>query len=244
MDGILQNGLRQLDTNALRGLLQQPRLLLPLQELVFTEGGAYWDTVPRSSEHLEVAAQVKSQVLSRIAVDTQPQKSVESAHDTTSVKTSTPTVRLPEKPQSGWRRNLIVAAALAASILLIVFATRPRSEGRFFARAGLLSSSESGNAFLQSLAAAIREDWKTNLSPDEFKKQLVDLRDSCDRLISANLPQLPATVAAQLKDRCRKWRATLTELLTALDQGKSSEQVQVEAQAVVDRLVQVIPTLG
>jgi len=52
-DDLLLLGLRSLSRAQLRQLLQQPRLLLELQELVFERGGEYWISVPMNLEAAE-----------------------------------------------------------------------------------------------------------------------------------------------------------------------------------------------
>ena len=49
LGAVLEGGLRTLPSGMLGRLLRQPRLLLELQELVLTSGGAYWDRVAPAS---------------------------------------------------------------------------------------------------------------------------------------------------------------------------------------------------
>src|SRR5512135_2715415 len=53
LGAVLEGGLRTLPSGMLGRLLRQPRLLLELQELVLTSGGAYWDRVAPASGDLD-----------------------------------------------------------------------------------------------------------------------------------------------------------------------------------------------
>src|SRR5436190_13712902 len=42
---VLESGLRELPRDSLSKLLKQPELLIELRDLVFAEGGGYWDRI-------------------------------------------------------------------------------------------------------------------------------------------------------------------------------------------------------
>ena len=225
---ILSQGLSCLSEVDLQRLIREPRLLLALQERVFIEGGEYWQGIARS----DGMSQSAESVLAGLLRD----------------KDRTTPTSLPKHsiPKSSWLslQNALYLAAIAATILLAVFYTQPTTPGRFFARQGLLTSSVQGNEFCKSLAAAVRQDWDSNASDPSFRLQLQALKDSCDRLINAKLTQLDTEVANDLRTRCRKWQATLSDMLIALDDGRPVGQVRQEANQLVDRLVNVLSDLG
>jgi hypothetical protein len=138
----------------------------------------------------------------------------------------------------------LMLAAVAASALIAVFLMQPRDQGRYFARTGLVVSSLEGRDFTKSLAVAIREDWDTDSSDEEFRNQLRSLRDSCERLLAADLRQLSPAVAQDLKSRCKKWQASFSEMLDGLDTGRPVSEVRQEANQLVERLVTVLSDLG
>src|SRR5262245_31285029 len=53
LPAVLSAGLSSLPPTELRHLLRQPHHLLELQEIILTEGGHYWDTVPRPDRLLQ-----------------------------------------------------------------------------------------------------------------------------------------------------------------------------------------------
>jgi hypothetical protein len=108
----------------------------------------------------------------------------------------------------------------------------------------LVVSSLEGREFTKSLAVAIREDWDADSPDAEFRNQLRSLRDSCERLLVADLHQLSPAVALDLKTRCRKWQTSFSEMLDVLETGRPVSEVRQEANQVVDRLVRVLSDLG
>jgi hypothetical protein len=225
---ILSRGLSSLSAADLQRLIREPRLLLALQERVFIEGGEYWQSIALSDS----VSQSAESVLAGLLNDTDRGTS-----------TSFPK---HSNPKSSWLSlpNAIYLAAIAATILLAIFYVQPSSPGGFFARQGLLTSSIQGNAFCKSLAEAVRQDWDSNASDPSFRVQLQSLKDSCDRLINAELKQLDAAVANDLRTRCQKWQATLTKLLADLDSGRPVVEVRQETNPLVDKLVKVLSELG
>jgi hypothetical protein len=225
---ILSSGLSSLSPGDLQRLIRKPRLLLALQECVFTDGGEYWRNFQRS----DASAQ-----------------SIKSHQDRFVQEVERQTVRLATSQEaigsnSSILKTLLFVASLAATILLAVFFLRPASNGRYFARAGLLTTAAKGNDFCKTLASAIREDWDPNATDAVFRRQLQDLKDSCERLIDAELPQLDAKVASDLRTRCTKWQSSLSDMLVQIDSGRSLADVQREANELVDRLVKVLGELG
>jgi len=226
--GVLSRGLSSLSSADLQRLIRRPRLLLALQERVFTDGGEYWKNLSRS----DASAQ-----------------SVQSHQDSFAQEVERQTVKLATNRErtvstSNTLKTILYFASLAATILLAVYLLRPASPGRYFAREGLLTSAVKGNDFCNTLASAIREDWDPNSTDAVFRRQLQELKDSCNRLITAPLPQLDAQVAGDLRTRCSKWQAALTDLLSELDSRRPVVEVQREANELVGRLVKVLGELG
>jgi hypothetical protein len=228
LPAILSRGLSSLSAADLQRFIREPRLLLALQERVFIVGGEYWQSISRSDgERVSVES-----VLAGLRSDTGRGTS-----------TSLPK---PSNPKSSWLslQNAIYLAAIAATILLAIVYVQPATSGRFFARQGLLTASIQGNAFCKSLSEAVQKDWDSDASAPSFRVQLQALKDSCDRLINAELKQLDAAVANDLRARCQKWQATLTKLLADLDSGRPVVEVRQDANQLVDKLVAVLSELG
>lgn len=225
---VLSRGLSSLSTADLQRLIRKPRLLLALQELVFTDGGEHWKNLSRSVGSAQ---------------------SVQSLQDSFAQEVERQTVKLATNRErtgstSSTLKTILYVASLAATILLAVYFFRPASHGRYFAREGLLTSAVNGNDFCRTLASAIREDWAPDATDAVFRRQLQELKDSCDRLITAPLPQLDAQVASDLRTRCSKWQAALTDMLSGLDSGRPVVVVRREANELVGRLVKVLGELG
>jgi hypothetical protein len=261
---VLANGLRSLPTTELEILFRNPTLLMDLQELVFTEGGEYWRSVPISSWHQEAADRVKRKVLQQISAAGELQASDTNALNTPiaaipagipGVTSATeapaitdkpgalpaPTVSLPKPnaPKGWW---IVAAAAMAAAVLIGLFnpfvSTR---SNQFFAAAALQSPVDSGQESLKRMSGQIKKDWRTGVaSRDQLKSQLVAFRDSCDLLIDGplvgTLKGLPETSVNDVRDRCRNWKKLASELIANLDSGKPTAEVSSAADAMIEKL--------
>jgi hypothetical protein len=107
---VLQVGLRSLSRAQLRQLLNQPQLLMELQNLVLDEGGEYWMTVPHSDDSAENTKKTWSKLKGALAEDAPKSEIVR----------PTPTNRKPWLwAGAGW-----LAATAAAVALLFVRADR------------------------------------------------------------------------------------------------------------------------
>ena len=237
---ILAIGLGALSSDELQRFLRQPRLLLALQEQVLMSGGPYWERLYRSEMHLDDSARSSSKVRAAVRETAQPAVTKEHQVEVSPSldRNSTPT------PSRSSLRTVLMLAAVAASALIAVVYLQPGTKSRFFGRTGLVGSTLEGREFTKSLAVAIRDDWDADSSDAEFRNQLRSLRDSCERLLAADLHQLSPDVAQDLKTRCRKWQASFSEMLDALDTGRPVSKVRLEANQLVDRLVAVLSDLG
>ena len=237
---ILANGLGALSQDELQRFLRQPRLLLALQEQVFMTGGPYWERLSRSESHVEETSGISSNVRTAVRELVRSEGATEHRGHVSSAMEKNRTQTSSRSPL----RTVLMLATLAASALIAVFLMQPRNQGRFFDRKGLVVSSLESREFTKSLAVAIRDDWDADSPDAEFRNQLRSLRDSCERLLAADLHQLSPAVAQDLKTRCRKWQASFSEMLDALDTGRPVSQVRQEANQLVDRLVRVLSDLG
>lgn len=245
---ILANGLGALSSDELLRFLRQPRLLMALQEQVFLNGGPYWERLSRSEIHVEEAYGISSKVRAAVREFDQAEGAREHRLHVSSSSEKSATLPSTKSSTKSFSRSplrmALMLAAVAASALIAVFLMQPRDQGRYFARTGLIVSSLEGRDFTKSLAVAIREDWDTDSSDEEFRNQLRSLRDSCERLLAADLRQLSPAVAQDLKTRCKKWQASFSEMLDGLDTGRPVSEVRQEANQLVDRLVTVLSDLG
>ena len=198
---VLASGLVALSADELRGLLEQPHLLLQLQDRLFVEGGDYWRGVPRTMQHLDAIRQVDEAVERRLAEPT---------------RTNT------ASPSSTSRRMLWGAVlAIAATLLVAIgfWTLRPApTPGWGFDRRGILTTAMPGDEYLSMLAKA-GGDWfnKTPDSPAALRLRLEQFRQGCDTLLAAPHPQLAETDKVWLLDKCRLWRDGIDRRLSELD---------------------------
>jgi hypothetical protein len=216
---LLASGLAVLPASALKHLLQRPRLLLDLQELVLVEGGAYW-------QGLGAAAPAPGGVLERgrerlsdfLAAEERPRP----ARWLLSLRGG----------EGAWhRRPWFVSLATAAALLLAfglytaLVPPRPAAETAWgWNRPGALAEDVPADVYLNRLADAA-EDWfgKQPDEPVELAKRIEGFRAGCSVLIFA--PHRPLSPADRqwLVEKCRAWAANLDDHLRALEALKAED---------------------
>jgi len=255
---VLQRGLSALTPNQLHGLLRNPQHLLELQELMFVEGGGYWQQVPRSESQQKMAIDQWAPLAAKLSASRQSAApTIEPPPIIRANERVEPLKRLPNQvdglgraetsPRSFGRRTLQFAtlAVIAACVLFMVAPFfRTTKKESFFARASIQQSELVGQAYLEMLAETIRADWESRpKDSDEIFEQLIAFRDSCDVLLEDDLDQLRPEVAAELKTRCNKWRTKFDDALNQLATGADPEQVQADANQIVEQLLGVLSGL-
>ncbi len=230
LEPVLAGGLRALPAPVLRHLLARPRLLLDLQELVFTEGGPYWDevsqpAVPEARAVLERGRR-RLEAAARAPAGTGPSGRAGVAR---------------------WGRRLAVAglAAAAAVLLGVVIADRlnPPAAGWGWNRPGALAQDRSAAAYLRGLAAAAGE-WFDRRPEDRaaLARRILQFRQGCATLIFAPHAPLAEPDRRWLRERCRAWAKKLDEELEALEAGQSVARVRDATDQVVTRLIDALRT--
>lgn len=231
---ILDGGLFALPPEALRGLLRQPIQLLELQEVVLTEGGPYWDGVPRSRE-LAARAEAGWRRLSPglLPADDEGLVTLSSA-----------------RTGRWYREPWAVAAATAAAVLVAVFAVEglrdpPRSSrggvGWGWAKADGLPQAADARGYLNAVADGAGE-W-FNERPDEpvaLARRLSEFRQGCSVLVLADPGALSADQKQWLRERCGRWAKKFDEHLAKLDAGGDTSSVRAEADATVRQLIDAL----
>lgn len=255
---VLESGLGSLSPSQLRTLLRNPQQLIELQELVFVEGGDYWQSVPRSDSLQTIvnqqwhalASELFESSVSKDQTIEPPPIVVAPERDAPAVGLSSDT-NVDVRPHSDspllGRRTVVwtALAALAACFLLTIIPLFRSSEGaQFFARASLQRSSLVGKDYLELVADTIRSDWNNQPSePNGIRDQLIAIRDSCDVLLGSELGQLRPEVATELKTRCKKWQTKFNDALEQLASGADPNSVQAEANQIIRKLLEVLPEL-
>lgn len=232
---MLRSGLLGLDDATRQKLLncisRQPRLLLTLQEIVLCDGSDYWDKVSRTD------MSGKPSPFELFRPSSLPQMSVAS----TTISTA--------KVEAKDRRWLLALTALAATVVVGVTvwlldsgSLANRTDGQFFARRGLLETPSTEAELVVRIATSVRRDWRE--FDGTFREKLLALRDSCDILLAARLDQLSDSKRKDLRERCQKWKSTLTEYLQQLDAQGDLDEIRANADATVDKLTRAIEQLA
>ncbi len=246
-DAVLVEGLSGFPSSSLKLLLRHPRRLLELQELVLSEGGAYWSRLNAADSALASLTLRGEQRLSALFAPAD--------------STAEPSPILSFRPPSAWyRRPWIAALASAAAVLLVVYLAReplarrvigqPTAEKVEVVVTKPLPSwgwqkletplpNLSPSAYLEELAKAA-EQW-FNKRPDDsaaLAQRIGEMRQGCSRLIFAEHTPLKAAEDRRwLVQKCRDWATKFDKSLEALEAGRPAAQVRQEMDGVVRKLV-------
>ena len=262
---VLESGLVKLPYERIRLLLQHPRSLLALQELVFIEGGEYWQGLSRPQEMSDLAKEQFAVIQNLIAEQAsgagvaetdggkpKPQESSDHpAFDNSRVGKSTSSTLQTTKSQN-WFSGVRFAAGLAAAASVLFFfvgnwngrnSVEPvvkvvKTSDWGWERAGILDVSLAPDQYLNHLANLAGEWFNQQpASVELLEDRLRTFRKSCDTLIDYRHDQLPETDRAWLVDRCKAWAKKLDEKIAALAESKDSKQIQIESDALINNLM-------
>lgn len=217
-DLMLEQGLGILSTEQRTQLLAHPGLLYELQELVYSSGGEYWlKLLTRDSDHRAAQAQWP-----RIQQAIEP--TAEPVNETLS------------------RRSIVVAImSLAAAVLIGFFAMQSQlGLGSYgWNKPGVFDVALEKPAYLNHLADRANEwfDAKPTTAP-QLATRMKEFRESCDKLIAAQHPQLPDADRDWLRERCRVWSGKIDASLAKLDADPSQlKAVNAEMDETVNKLM-------
>jgi hypothetical protein len=235
-DAVLSRGLASLPVEGVKSLLQSPRLLLELQELILTEGGPCW------LEGAAVAAS-KEDDLDRVwnRLSDPDQRSARAA-----VLAVAPPAR-QAVPLARW----VAAFAAAAALLLGIFVVESRragdpraavaASGWGWNRPGALPENLPPGAYLNRLADA-GEEWfkKRPDDPISLAKRIGEFRQGCSVLILSPHKPLSPQDRNWLVDKCRAWAAKLDAHLAMLESGAETLKTRDQADTTVNNLVKAL----
>lgn len=230
LDEVLKRGLSVLPGSVLTHLLQQPELLLDLQDAILQHGGPHWFRQPVSRDReLALAAQWNGLVSELgLTATTSPARPISMPH-----------------PSRGIGRSLLVAIASAAATVAVVWFqggfVRPAPSGWGWDRPGALAGSLPPRGYLEQLATAA-EDWfkKRPESRPDLARRIAQFRQGCSTLILADHAALAPADRDWLRERCRVWAGKLDAHLAALEAGDDIEAVRKAADETVNRLISAI----
>jgi hypothetical protein len=239
-DAVLRRGLAAMPPERLAALLRRPDWLLELQQLVLTEGGPYWDALPRSP-----ALEARAEGTWRKLAD----------------RLDPPAV--PSSLRKGWwiRTGLPALAAsvvTAAAVLLIGFylpsvlddGARVTQRGGTgtgptltefpawgFARFAGASPEVGREEYLRQLATSAGE-WTKQRPTDAagVARRIGEFRQGCSAILLADHKPLTPEDRKWLKDRCRTWADALDRHLAAVEAGADPIAVRTEVDDTVTRI--------
>jgi hypothetical protein len=234
LGAVLAGGLGKLPPGTLRQLLQRPRLLLELQQLVATAGGAYWDQIGRRTPELRSRIDRGQRRLQAFLATEEPEH-----RQVLSLST-----------RSAWfRRPWVVSLATAASVLVGVGVyqhNRPPNvvevvkapTGWGWNKPEALAENVPADAYLNQLADAAADWFKQRPEqPAAVAKRIAEFRQGCSMLILANHAPLSAEDRQWLVERCQLWARKLTNHLVAIEVGLDPLEVRAQADDTVNQLI-------
>lgn len=229
----VERGLFAVPADVLGQFLRHPMLLMSLQELVLTEGGAYWDEVAESSDELTAGfSQGKSTLDSLLAAEpvTVPSEGA--------------------KQSAGRVYKMWAAVSTAIAVCLAVVVGYQAMQGPpetpipkaqvawgWGKPTGLAAEQTTPKGYLNKLADTV-EEWSQHQPVDAtgVSVRLAEFRTGCSRLMHSPYGPLADVDKAWLLDNCRKWAKQLDAHQQALDSGANPVAVRAD----VDKLVRSI----
>ena len=225
-NAILARGLESLTPAQERALLTRPALLLDLQELVLTEGGAYWRDLLRTNDEIQAAVQRGRE---RLEGALRPGRLV--------------------TPSRRPRRYVQVALVCLTMAVCLLIALNLWNAGRRagdapawgWAGPGGLPAATDRVAYLEALGDG-GQQWFARRpdDPAELAKRIRELRQGCSTLLVADHPPLTDADRRWLKERCAKWADKFDTALADLGSGKDAAEVRAAVDATVVQLVKAL----
>lgn len=235
---VLSRGTAALPRPRLGELLRSPWLLAGLQELVFMEGGDYWNNL--ALRGTPAPAFSSADVLERAAKQTAPEGGARPRGPAAARP-----MAVPPSPRSQSRLPVAVAA-VAAGLLVAVAGwslLRPGLPEPVWGwnRPDALTAAAGPDAYLEQLARAA-DEWSAAAPTTErqLAARLGDLLVGCDRLIAAPHKPLEPADRDWLVERCRAWREKIAGHVAALETSHDVAAVRRDADATVEKLVKAI----
>jgi hypothetical protein len=235
---VLSEGLAGLAPESVRQLLGSPEFLLPLQQLLLIEGGAYWQAKFAAGADDDSRRQQQLRLLKiQQTLEAESVRPAASPH-TDQLSTVEPSAISP-------RRGLVLLL-LAASILLVVGGSwllrSPTGPPWGWTAAEMTAMADlPADQYLERLATgggkwfAKRPDTKAGLA-----KRIREMRAGCDLVIDTNRQAAPTPTRQWLIERCLAWREKFDEQLLALENGAEVGEVRDRMDALVNKLVNAL----
>lgn len=236
---VLHNGLGELSREQLSQLINNPGLLLELQEQIVVQGGDYWLNRSGSDVHQKQMDNSWNAIQSQL---NDLQLADENENDTLSATVKI--VRdLPNETKNNWKRQLLVSAVAIAAVVVISVTLRelatPAPTGWGWNRPGALTAENlSGKEYLNNLADSANE-WfnKRPDNKDDLIKRLTQFRNGCDTLIRAPHAPLAKADREWLIERCGVWSQKLHDQVAALQKGEDVSAILETSDGIINKLM-------
>jgi hypothetical protein len=239
----LDEGLEPIPADVLVQLLRHPAVLAAFRERVVTDGGAYWDDVPATSDDLSGRFERGKRSLERVlSTDGSPRGGE-----------ATPSAWPKASPSGGAKRTgapgykiwAIVSTGVAACLVVaVVWQAGGRPDDRPIPKAqiawgwgkpgGLATDQSNPKDYLNKLAANA-EEWSLHRPGDAsgVGTRIAELRLGCTRLMHSTYGPLTPDDRAWLLEHCRAWAKVLDRHQQALDAGTDPLAVRAEVDEAV-----------
>jgi hypothetical protein len=230
LDDVVQRGLRVLPALLLKRLLNQPHLLLELQEIVLCASSPYWDRVTRPDE-LEPMVEKGWQQLRKKLPLASP---------------------APFRPRARRWQTWVSGMLAAAAVLLFgvfvyplfkpIFAPSESSTIAWgWAKPGALPHDVGAADYLRALAEGARQWFQQR--PEgaaAVARRIEEMGQGCRILIAANHAPLNEEDKAWLVERCRNWSKQFDDLHAKVENGEDPSKVREQMDAAIDRLSETL----
>jgi hypothetical protein len=232
---LLEDGLSTLSAGQMRRILQTPRLLMELQELILSEGGSYWVQLAGSAE---TDVNAIEGVWSRL----QPAMGAPAPDSTDTVATA----------KAAWYRPWLVSVVTAVFVLIGVQLARQTGQpagdaevgtqgGWDWAQPEALPENVAAGEYLTALAdgAGAWFNQRPETAP-ELARRISELRQGCTTLLLADHRALSRSDRDWLLTECRAWAQALDEHLAAVEAGEDVLTVRSAADETVNSLMDAL----
>lgn len=240
---VLQGGLAALDDHQLSQLLQQPLLLLDLQEQILLSENSYWS--PRLQPADVEALERGWKLLASSTGFPTPNQTIPATSPVSVTERATP------RPSRWYRHPAFVSLASAAVVLVAVrgvdlLAPAPEPPAAVVAEAppwGWQKEDESeanltSREYLHRLAERA-EEWfnKRPESPSDLARRIGQFRQGCSKIMLSSHEPLPVADRVWLHERCGLWAKKLDQHLIDVEQGRDVATVRKEADETIRTLI-------
>jgi len=225
LTAVLNQGLKVLSEDQLRGLLRHSRRLIELQQLILVNGGDYWNSLDVATDR-QTTARNWQRLQAALPTDLQ-QLQAARLPPVTAVMRNSPTWALAA-----------VAATIAVAIGVVLIQPWKSTQWGWDVP-GVLAVNVPADKYLEQLADRANDYFqRPRTTATELKQTVREFRHSCDTLIQAGHPQLAQADREWLRERCGAWAKKLDGQLAELERTDDVAKVRTQADATIRTLIE------